>query len=158
MIKYDEKKREELTTKYNDLIKECKKGRITKEKLVEMGKDMFFDDNGAFQLMIPNVGNTPERGEFFINAIKGHYCYSHSTASTHTYHVLEGTGVFIIDGEENPVKPGDTITIEPPKEFTYMGRMLLVEVMEPNFVQGNEIEGEKVDYDSIEEKAEGISK
>ena len=158
MIKCDEKKCKELIAKYNDLIEECKKGNITQDKINEMGKNMFFADNETFQLMIPNVGNTPEHGEFFINSIKGHYCYSYSDTSTHTYHILEGNGIFIIDGKEMPVKPGDTITIEPPKEYTYIGRMILVEEMEPNFVAEYEHEVRKVDYDSMNIKAEGISK
>ena len=57
-----------------------------------------------------------------------------------------------------PVKPGVIITIEPPTEYTYIGRMFLVEEMEPNFVAEYEHEVRKVDYDSMNIKAEGISK
>ena len=157
-VKYNEEKRKELMVKYNDLVEECKNGRTTEDKIHEIDENMFFADNGTFQLMIPNEGNSPEHGEFFINAIKGHYCYSYSDTSIHTYHVLEGNGIFIINGEEIPVKPGATIEIKPPKEFTYIGRMLLVEEMEPNYVEEHEHEVRKVDYDSINKEAEGISK
>lgn len=147
-----------LTEKFNGLANMCKEGTaLTAENV----GNCFFRDNGTFQLVIPNEGNTPEHGEFFINSIKGHKYYSYSDASTHTYHVLNGNGVFIIDGENVPLTKGKRIDIFKGAVYTYVGNMLLVEEMTPNYVPEWEHEVEEVDYSTIDEiigKPEGISK
>lgn len=158
MVNNNREKIQELIEKYKGLIEVCWEGNITQDQINKMGKSVSLANKETFQLIIPNDENTPEHGEFFINSIQGHYCYSTSDISVHTYHVLEGDGIFIIGGNEVPVKPGDTITITPKTEYTYMGRMLLVEEMEPNFIEKYEHEGRKVNYDATEEKQKGAAK
>ncbi len=102
-----------------------------------VGEEMIFVDRGSCQLIIPK-DNTPEHGIFFINSIQGHDCYSYNSVSTHTYHVLEGTGRFVIDNNIVDVIEGDTVVIQPNSVFAYMGTMLLTLEMTPNFVEEND--------------------
>ena len=121
--------------KFERLINMCKvKMPITSENV---GEGMFLVDRGSFQLIIPS-DNTDEHGDFLINSIKGHDNFSYNTESTHVYHVLDGTGKFYVDDEEVEVQPGDTITIEPNKVFSYEGEMILTLGMTPNFKEENE--------------------
>ena len=145
-----------MEEKYHNLIEMCKNGiALTQDNV---GDDMIFVDRGSFHLIIPKEGNTDEHGDFFINSIKGHYCYSYSDVSIHTYHILDGNGVFIIDDERKNVKKGDTIIIEPKTVYTYICNMLLIEEMEPNFKEEYEHEVGLVDYSKINEKIKGTSK
>ena len=129
--------------KFDRLIEMCKNGVALNEENV--GKDFIFVDRNTFQLIIPK-DNPDECGEFFVYASKGHDCYSYNSVSTHVYHVIDGTGVFIIDGEEYEVKPEDTILINPNRVFTYKGNMILTFEMYPNYKPENDFPLEPVDY------------
>lgn len=133
-----------MEEKYHNLIEMCKNGVVLTQETV--GNDMIFVDRGAFQLIIPKEGNTDEHGDFFINSIKGHDCYSYDSVSTLVYHVLDGEGEFIINGKSTLVKPGDVIRVLPNTEFVYFGRMLLILEMTPNFKQENDHCVRMVDY------------
>ena len=140
-----------MKNKFNHLIDLCKRG-ITLTSY-NIGDNMFLVDRGTFQLVIPN-DNTNDHGDFFVYAIKGHDCYSYNSESTHIYHIIEGTGKFIIDNEIIDVKPGDTITIETNKIFTYIVNMILTFEMMPNFKEENDHFVGPVNYennDSISE-------
>ena len=132
-----------MTNKFGNLIAMCKVGLpITEENV---GEGMLLIDRGTFQLVIPS-DNTEEHGDFFVHSIEGHDCYSYNSESTHVYHVLDGTGKFIVDDQEVEVQPGDTITIEPNKVFTYMGEMILTFEMTPNFKDENDHFVKPVNY------------
>lgn len=132
--------------KFERLINMCKvKMPITSENV---GEGMFLVDRGSFQLIIPS-SNTDEQGDFLINSVQGHDNYSYNTESTHVYHVLDGIGKFIIDEEEVEVEPGDVVTIEPNKVFSYEGEMIMTLGMTPNFKEENEHIVREVTYDKI---------
>ena len=129
--------------KFNNLISMCKNGiDLTSENV---GKNMFLVDRETFKLVIPN-DNTNEHGDFFVQSIKGHDCYSYNSESKHIYHIIDGEGVFIIDNEIIEVHSGDTVTIEPNKVFTYKGNMIITFEMTPNFKEENDHFVCKVDY------------
>lgn len=130
--------------KFERLINMCKvKMPITQDNV---GEGMFLVDRGSFQLIIPS-DNTDEHGTFLINSIQGHDNFSYNTESTHVYRVLEGTGKFIVDNEEVDVQPGDIITIEPNKVFSYEGEMIMTLGMTPNFKEENEHIVKQVNYE-----------
>lgn len=132
-----------MEEKFKDLIELCKNGiALTNENV---GEGRVLVDRKTFQLVIP-LDNTEEYGIFFVNSIKGHDCYSYNSESTHIYHVIDGTGEFIIDGENIEVKPGDAVTIEPNKTFTYKGNMIIIFEMTPNFKEENDHFVKEVDY------------
>ena len=132
-----------MNDKFTKLIELCKNNiPLTQENV---GEGMFLVDRGSFQLVIPN-NNTDEHGDFFVYSIEGHDCYSKNIESKHTYHIIDGSGKFIVNGEEKAVNPGDTVVIEPDTEFTYQGNMILTFEMEPNFKEENEVKGETIDY------------
>lgn len=132
-----------MEKKFGNLIEMCKNGiTLTNENV---GDGMFLVDRGTFQLIIPS-DNKDDHGYFFINSIKGHDSYSYNEG-TLIYHILDGDGKFIIEDNIVPVKRGDVITIEPNKVFTYMGRMLLILEMLPNFNEKTDHFVRYVDYD-----------
>lgn len=124
-----------MEKKFERQIALCKVGMpLTQENV---GEGMFLVDRGSFQLVIPS-DNTEEHGEFFVRSIQGHDCYSYNSESTHVYHVVDGAGKFIIDDQEIEVNPGDSITIEPNRVFSYEGEMILTFSMTPNFKEEND--------------------
>lgn len=134
-----------MNEKFKNLINMCQNGiALTPDNV---GEGMFLVDRDTFQLVIPS-DNTEDHGDFFVYSIKGHDCYSYNSESTHVYHVIDGTGKFIIDDEEVEVAPGDTITIMPNKIFTYKGNMVLTFEMTPNFKEENDHFVKKVEYDT----------
>ena len=132
-----------MTNKYNKLLNMCKNGiTLTHENI---GDSFTLVDRGTFQLIIPS-DNTDEYGDFFINSIKGHDCYSYDSKSTLVYRILDGNGEFIVEDESIFVKAGDVITIKPNTIFAYKGKMLLILEMTPNFKQESDHFVRKVDY------------
>ena len=138
-----------MEEKFTNLTNLCKNGvTLTNENV---GEGNILIDRGTFQLVIPS-NNTESHGDFFVYSIKGHDCYSYNSESTHTYHIIDGTGKFIIDDKEIEVKEGDTIVIEPNKVFTYIGNMIISFEMTPNFKEENDHFVKKVDYDNTLKK------
>lgn len=135
-----------MNNKFEKLIEICKSGVSLTQEIV--GSGMFLIDRETFQLVIPS-DNTDVHGDFFVYSIKGHDCYSYNSESTHIYHIIDGTGKFIVDDKVIEVKPGDSITIEPNKVFTYEGNMILTFEMMPNFKEENDHFVKKVDYDQL---------
>ena len=134
-----------MPEKYKNLINMCKNGVELNSNNV--GDGMILVDRGSFQLIIPS-DNTDNHGDFFINSIKGHDCFSYNSESTHIYHIIDGTGNFIIDDETIEVKPGETITIEPNKVFAYKGNMIMILEMTPNYKDENDHFVKKIDYEN----------
>lgn len=135
-----------MKEKFTKLIDMCRNGiTLTSDNV---GDGNFLVDRGTFKLVIPS-DNTEEHGDFFVYSVLGHDCYSYNSESTHIYHVIDGTGKFIIDDKEILVKPGDNVVIEPNKVFTYKGNMILTFEMTPNFKEENDHFVKKVDYDNI---------
>lgn len=132
-----------MNNKFEKLIELSKNGvTLTQENV---GEGMNLVDRDSFQLVIPSY-NTDEHGYYFVNSIKGHDCYSYNSKSTHIYKIVSGTGKFIIDDNIIEVNPGDTITIEPNKVFSYEGNMIITFEMIPNFKVENDHFVKKVDY------------
>ena len=132
-----------MKDKFTKLIDMCKNGvELTKDNV---GEGMFLVDRGTFQLVIP-PNNTDDHGDFFVYSIKGHDCYSYNSASTHIYHIIDGTGRFIVEDKVIDVKAGDVVTIEPNKIFTYEGNMIITFEMTPNFREENDHFVKKVEY------------
>ena len=48
-----------------------------------------------------------------------------SNLEKYDYHILAGSGKFIIDDNETEVKAGDSIIVEPNKKFAYIGKMII---------------------------------
>lgn len=138
-----------MKEKFKNIIELCRSGvKLTQENV---GEGMILVDRGTFQLVIPS-DNTEAHGDFFVYSILGHDCFSYNTESTHVYHIIDGTGRFIIDSDIIEVGPGDTVTIEPNKVFSYKGNMILTFEMTPNFKEENDHFYCPVNYDEAERK------
>lgn len=133
-----------MLEKFTKLIDICKNGiPLTTNNI---GEGMTLVDRGTFQLVIPS-DNTDEYGEFFIHSIKGHDCYSYNSESEDIYNIIDGEGKFIIEDQVLKVHPGDTIKIEPNQVFTYIGNMIMILEMIPNFKEENDHFVSKVKFD-----------
>lgn len=134
-----------MDDKFKKLVSMCKEGiPLTADNI---GDGLFLVDRGTFQLVI-SKDNTDSHGDYFVYSIDGHDCYSYNSVSTHTYHIIDGVGEFIIDDEVIAVKTGDSIVVEPNKVFTYKGNMILTFEMTPNFKEENDHFVNLVDYSS----------
>jgi len=132
-----------MNNKFKNILELCINGIILTEENV--GNEMTLVDRECVQLIIP-ADNTNEHGYFFINSILGHDCYSYNSESKHIYHIIEGTGNFIIEKENISVNPGNTIIIEPNKIFAYEGKMIMTLEMIPNFKEENNHFVKKIEY------------
>ncbi|KKW41765.1 MAG: Cupin 2 domain-containing protein [Candidatus Magasanikbacteria bacterium GW2011_GWA2_56_11] len=60
--------------------------------------------------------------------------------SRRLYFVIEGEGIFHLNGEEHAVRPNDVVVIEPMAEYAYTGKMKLFEVNCPATGSEDEVE------------------
>lgn len=114
--------------------------------IISEDKTIKIEKNG-FDLYIPTDCNNDDRGYFFVDSKNGHDCYAYDKESVHSYYILDGSGVFTINGEEIMVKMGATIVIPPYATFYYVGSMKMLEKIEPNFKDENFIVVENVIYE-----------
>lgn len=96
---------------------------------------MFIEKRGE-TLIIP-AGNTEKKGYFFIDSTYGQEAYTYDKKSTSTYFILDGEGVFELDGKRFAVKAGDVVTVPKNTVFYYSGKMKMIERMVPNFNEKN---------------------
>jgi gentisate 1,2-dioxygenase len=76
---------------------------------------------------------TKNIGLVIEDCYKGHEKYCINKVTTHIYYVLEGEGLFSIDGKKYNVKKEDVIEIPPNTEFVFAGKMKLLLVNTPDF-------------------------
>ncbi len=79
------------------------------------------------------------------DVFKGHDKYHTNIRSSKIYYVLEGNGIFCINGERFEVHQGEVIEIKPNTKFVFAGKMKLLLIMAPGFRAEDGIEGEKND-------------
>lgn len=111
---------------------------IDEEKLIIIPRD-------GSDLIIPN-NNEDSLGVFIVESSQGNNCYAHNIVSTQTYYVIDGSGTFIIDGKEIPASIGTIVKVAPNSISYYIGNMILVETLEPNFKEENFIIDKEVTY------------
>ena len=104
--------------------------------------------------MYRHKGNTEKKGYFFIDSTYGQEAYTYDKKSTSTYFILDGEGVFELDGKRFAVKAGDVVTVPKNTVFYYSGKMKMIERMVPNFNEKNIIVVKEL---TTEEIKRGIS-
>ncbi|OVE74693.1 hypothetical protein BVX95_01305 [archaeon D22] len=75
---------------------------------------------------------------YYLDVSKGHDNYIVSKKCFHMYYVLEGTGVFDLNGKTIDVRRGSFLEVVPNIEYTYSGNMKLLMIMNPPWFEGNE--------------------
>lgn len=75
---------------------------------------------------------------YVVDVATGHDTFIVSRKCVHVYSVLQGNGIFTIDGTTYPVNEGDLIEVLPGFEYTYSGTMRLLLLMNPPWFEGNE--------------------
>lgn len=99
--------------------------------------ETFHKSKAAIELDVyPQVGDA---GYVILETEEGHNQEFYDTVSTFTYFVLDGSGSFLVEDENIPVKPGDCISIEPHSRFYYKGTFKMLLVTTPAWREGNEV-------------------
>ena len=93
----------------------------------------------SFELNNPNISVDIE------DVYKGHEKYCENIISTSIYYVISGSGIFKINSEKFEVSEGDLIEIPPHNNFVFVGTMKLLLIMNPSYVDNEEIIGNKND-------------
>ncbi len=75
---------------------------------------------------------------YLLEVSHGHENYIKSKKSTHFYYIVEGQGSFDINGVEKHVSKGQFVEIPPKVEYTYSGKMRILMIMEPPWIEGND--------------------
>lgn len=75
---------------------------------------------------------------YIIDVHKGHDTYIVSKECTHIYYVIEGEGIFDIDGQTFCINKGMLIEVPQKVEYTYTGKMKLLLTLNPPWFEGNE--------------------
>jgi len=83
----------------------------------------------------------PTLNTVYVDCFKGHEKVYVKT-SHRVYFVIEGEGIFNINGKESSVKEKDVIVIEPMMEYFYQGKMKLFEVNYPATGEEDEVRAE----------------
>ncbi len=113
------------------------------EYIKQFPKEVSFKQDGFngfnCNLECKNIGITLE------DVYKGHEKYSTNKKSYHIYYVIQGTGIFKIDGNMYNVKEGDIVEIPPNTEFVFKGKMKMLLIMNPPFDEKNDIVGKNND-------------
>jgi mannose-6-phosphate isomerase-like protein (cupin superfamily) len=73
-----------------------------------------------------------------MNVEIGHETYFISKKCWHIYYIIEGEGIFEINGKKIEVKKDMLIEVPPKIEYTYTGKMKLLLIMNPPWFEGNE--------------------
>ncbi|MDR3125556.1 MAG: cupin domain-containing protein [Candidatus Nomurabacteria bacterium] len=63
----------------------------------------------------------------------GHLQEWYSDKSTQTWYIIEGEGVFVLDGEKFKVGAGDLVAVPPKVKKYYYGKMKMVLVTSPGY-------------------------
>ncbi|MCL2280723.1 cupin domain-containing protein [Candidatus Saccharibacteria bacterium] len=93
---------------------------------------LFGDDN-----LSPNV--------VYEEVEKGHFQEFYNDTATQTWYIIEGSGVFVLDGEEHKVGAGDLVVVPPKVKKYYLGKMKMVLVTSPTFDSNDEHEVRLID-------------
>lgn len=138
----------------NSTLKEVIKsfGNISERWASLLKNNLLKIEKNGFTLFIPGK-NTDDYGCFLVNSIYGHDCIAYDSRSTHSYYILEGNGIFEINGNEMNVSAGDIIHIKPNEIFYYKGNMKMIEEIIPNFEAKHFHILEEVNYDSFTESS-----
>lgn len=62
----------------------------------------------------------------------------YNDVSTHTWFIIEGSGIFVIDDESIKVNEKDIISIPPKKRIHYFGKMRMLLITSPEWKEENE--------------------
>ncbi len=71
---------------------------------------------------------------------KGHMQEWYSGVSTYQWFIVEGSGVYVIDGDKYEVAKGDLVVVPPKHKMYYYGKMKMVLVTTPEYDDANEHE------------------
>lgn len=74
---------------------------------------------------------------------KGHEKYAINKVSTHIYYVLDGEGIFCINGVKYNVQKEDVIEVPPNTEFVFAGKMKLLLINTPDYKPENSVDVNK---------------
>lgn len=81
---------------------------------------------------------------------KGHMQEWYSDVSTYQWFIVEGAGVYVIDGSKYEVTQGDLVVVPPKHKMYYYGKMKMVLVTTPKYSEANEHEVRLIDESELD--------
>lgn len=81
---------------------------------------------------------------------KGHMQEWYSDVSTYQWFIVDGNGVYVINGEKHPVSKGDLVVVPPKQSMYYYGNMRMVLVTTPAYEETHEHEIRLIDEKEFE--------
>jgi mannose-6-phosphate isomerase-like protein (cupin superfamily) len=83
--------------------------------------------------------NRKEAGVAYIEVKDGHFEEFYNKKSTFIYYIIEGKGVFYLDGKKTPAKATDLIVIPPMTKIYYLGKMKMTLTNIPSWRAKDEV-------------------
>ena len=75
---------------------------------------------------------------YYIEVETGHDTFMVSKKITRVYYVLSGGGYFTIDDQRYDVRAGMLVEVPPKVEYSYSGKMKMVAISKPRWLEGND--------------------
>ncbi len=101
--------------------------RITRENTNK------FEKYGVDMSLYINNEDVPAASVLHLDVKGGHYEEFYHDKSTFIYYVIEGSGSFFLNGEENKVSATDLIVAKPGTKIYYLGKMKLLLTCAPRW-------------------------
>ncbi len=89
--------------------------------------------------------DTDAIGFVCVETEKGHFQEFSDSESMFMYYVLEGEGVFFLNGAETAVKAGDLLVIPPKTNIYYVGKLKMTLTTVPGWKAENEVHVRYID-------------
>ena len=80
----------------------------------------------------------PEVNIVHVRVKEGHYEEFYNVKSTFIYYIINGEGIFYLNGIETKAEAGDLIVIPPKTKIYYFGSMEMTLTVTPTFDEKNE--------------------
>ena len=93
---------------------------------------------GKFGMNIKVYGDVTKELNFVRASTQIGHLEEFKNTSWFIYYIIEGTGVFILNDEKVPVKPGDLVVVPPNTRIHYFGKLEYTLMVNPPWREENE--------------------
>ena len=81
----------------------------------------------------------PQANTCFISCDKGHFQEFYDKKSTFIYYIIEGHGIFYLNGKPINVKSTNLVVVKPKTKLYYLGKMKMLLTVVPAWQAKNEV-------------------
>ena len=100
--------------------------------MIKKGEDaIMVEKNGVTMKIYSDIDDCKQAAVVYQETDEGHLEEFYHSKSAFIYYIIDGNGVFHIDGEAFEVKKSDVVIIPPGRKFYYMGKLKQVCITAP---------------------------